>query len=235
MWLGPCPVADFVHDGKHTRCHYEYRWWYEYSGGKMTDWGAHHLDIAQWALGKDGSGPVDIEVLMSEKPSADPNAYNTHPKFKVQMTYEEGTKVIAMHGDGSGPHRMFDKDGKEREIQPSENGVLFSGSDGRLFVSRGTIVASDPKLLTEPLPANAVKLEVSPGHMVNFLDCVKSRKKPICSVEIGASSVIVCHVAVIALKTGKKLKWDPVAHRFDDDQANAMIGRKMRAPWKLEV
>ncbi|MBX7104975.1 MAG: Gfo/Idh/MocA family oxidoreductase [Gemmataceae bacterium] len=235
MWLGPCPPADYVNDGKHTRCHYEFRWWYEYSGGKMTDWGAHHLDIAQWAMGKDGSGPVAIEVLSFEKPSDDPNAYNTHPKFHVQYTYDDGTRVIAMHGDGSGPHKLFDKDGKESEIGPSENGVLFLGAEGKLFVSRRTILANDPKLISEPLARSAVRLSVSPGHMTDFLDCVKNRKMPICSVEIGASSVIVCHLGVIALRSGKKLKWDPVRNQFDDPEANAMIGRPRREPWGLVV
>jgi predicted dehydrogenase len=243
MWLGPTPMADYVSDDKHARCNYEFRWWYEYSGGKMTDWGAHHLDIAQWALGKDGSGPIAVEVIKATEPSNDPNEYNTHPEFHVQYTYEEGTKVIAMHGDGTGPHRLVDKDGNvprkgdgtEVQIGPSENGVLFVGTEGMVFVSRSTILASDAKLLAEPLSNGAVRLEVSPDHMVNFLDCVKSRKKPICSVDVGASSVIVCHLGTIALRTGEKLRWDPVRHQFDDAEANAMLSRKMREPWKLEA
>jgi predicted dehydrogenase len=242
MWLGPCPMADYVDDGKHTRCHYEFRWWYEYSGGKMTDWGAHHLDIAQWALGKDGSGPTAVEVLKSTPPSTDPNAYNTHPEFQVQYTYPEGTKVTAMSGGGSGPHRLVDKDGnlpkrnnQEFEISPNENGVLFIGEDGIIFVNRGRILASDARLLSEPLPSSATKLEVSGHHQLNFLECMKSRQKPICSEKVGASSVIVCHIGVIALRTGKKLQWDPVAHHFDDAEANAMLSRPMRAPWKLDA
>ncbi len=235
MWLGPTPMADYVADDKHARCNYEFRWWYEYSGGKMTDWGAHHLDIAQWALGKDGSGPIAVEVIKATQPSTDPNEYNTHPEFHVQYTYEGDIKVIAMHGDGTGPHRLVNKDGIEAHIGPSENGVLFVGTEGTIFVSRGAILASDAKLLAEPLATDATRLEVSANHMVNFLDCVKSRKKPICSVDVGASSVIICHLGTIALRSGKKLKWDPVKHQFDDAEANAMLSRKMREPWKLEV
>lgn len=243
FWLGPCPEADYVDDGKHTRCHYEYRWWYEYSGGKMTDWGAHHLDIAQWALGKDGSGPIAVETLKAEAPSDKPNEYNTHPEFHIQYTYDNGTKVIAMSNGGTGPHKLVDKDGnmpKRRDgseygISPDENGVLFVGDAGMIFVSRGTILANDAKLLTEPLPSSATRLEVSHNHMVNFLDCLKSRGKPITNVEVGASSVIVCHIGVISMRTGKRLKWDPVSHQFDDATANAMLSRHMRAPWKLEV
>jgi len=243
MWLGPCPMAEFVDNGKETRCHYQFRWWYEYSGGKMTDWGAHHLDIAQWALGRDGSGPIAVEVLRATAPSTDPNAYNTHPDFHVQYMYDNGTKVIAMSGGGTGPHRLVDKDGnvgkrkngEEIQIGPDENGVLFNGENGKLFVSRGTILASEAKLLSEPLPTSATKLEVSPHHQANFLECVKSRKKPICTVEVGVSSVIVCHIGVIAMRLGKKLKWDHAKSRFDVSEANAMLSRPMREPWKLET
>jgi len=241
FWLGPCPEADFVEDGKKTRCHYEFRWWYEYSGGKMTDWGAHHLDIAQWALGKDGTAPTRVEVLRSVAPLEGPNRYNTHPEFHVQFTYPEGTRLIAMHGGGTGPHKLCDKDGNlpknrkgdEWEVGPDENGVLFHGDEGKLFVSRSVLLASDPKILAEPLSGSAMRLEVSPGHMVNFLNCVRDRKQPICHVGIGVSSVIVCHLGTIALRLNKALSWDPVRNRFDDEAANAMLSRPMRAPWKL--
>lgn len=243
LWLGPAPMADYVADDKHARCNYEFRWWYEYSGGKMTDWGAHHLDIAQWALGKDGSGPTIVEVLQAVAPSKDPNEYNTHPEFHVQYTYDDGTRVIAMHGDGSGPHRLVDKDGNpprnkegaEIAIGPSENGVLFVGTEGTIFVSRSFILANEARFLAEPLPSGATRLEVSTNHMVNFLDCVKSRKSPICSADIGAGSVIVCHLGTIALRCGKKLRWDPARHELDDAEANAMRSRPMRGPWRLET
>jgi predicted dehydrogenase len=222
FWLGPTPKVDYVEKvaGKQTftRCHYEFRWWYDYSGGKMTDWGAHHLDVAQWALAKDGSGPIAVEGKGAE-PDKDPNAYNCHPSFEVTYTYDNGVKVIAMSG--------------------GENGVRFEGEDGKwLFVSRGKIEASDPKILSEPLPKDFVPVyEGRPtNHMANFMDCLRSRKRPICDVAIGHSSATVCHIGVIALRTGKKLKWDPQEQKFlGDDEANKMLSRPMRAPWKLEV
>lgn len=243
MWLGPCPDAEYVEDEHHGRCHYEFRWWYEYSGGKMTDWGAHHIDIAQWALGKDGTGPVEVEVLSSTPPSTAPNSYNVHPDFQVRYTYPEGTQLIALSKGGSGPLALVTKDGVapknskgvDAQLGPDDNGVLFIGEAGTIFVNRGVILASDARLLNEPLPPSATRLEVSTNHMGNFIECIRSRKKPICTVEVGASSAIVCHIGVIATRLGKKLKWDPAKHQFDDEAANGMISRPARMPWKLEV
>ncbi len=219
LWLGPAPMADYVelHKDKqtYTRCPYEFRWWYEYSGGKMTDWGAHHNDIAQWALGMDDSGPVAVEAE-GTAPSKEPNSYNCHPKFKVTYTYANGVKLICT-SDG-------------------ENGIKFNGEDGKwIFASRGKLEASDKALLTEKLPADATKLYHADNHMQNFLDGIRTRKPCICPAEVGFRSVTVCLIGVIALRTGKKLKWDPVAMKFDNDEANKMLSREMRKPWKLEV
>ena len=177
FWQGQTPKVDYVKE----RCHYEFRWWYEYSGGKMTDWGAHHNDIAQWALGMDGSGPIAVEAE-GEKPSMDPNSYNCHPTFKITYTYASGCKLICKsHG---------------------ENGVRIEGEDGKwIFVSRGLIEASDQaarpkrgrggkkggpsKILDAPLPKDATRLYVSANHMRNFLDGVRTRKPCICPASIG--------------------------------------------------
>jgi predicted dehydrogenase len=219
FWLGQTPMVDFAElkQGSHTftRCHYEFRWWYDYSGGKMTDWGAHHNDIAQWGLGMDESGPVAVEAE-GEAPSKEPNSYNCHPNFKITYTYANGAKLICTSG--------------------GENGIKFIGEDDKwIFVTRGKINASDKKLLDEPLGSGAARLYLSTNHMQNFLDGVRTRKPCICPAEIGFHSVSVCHIGVIALRTGKKLKWDPVKQVFDDAEANKLLSREMRKPWKLDV
>ena len=252
MWLGPTPKVPFRLDGGRTNCHYEFRWWYDYSGGKMTDWGAHHIDIAQWCLGMDGSGPVGVEVVDAAKAYAVGDGYNCQAQFKVKYTYANGATVMAMDGRGTPVKVLFradgkpltkkvKKDGKTEEVvldgvSGDENGVMVFGEKGTVFVNRSMIVASDSKILSEPLTKDDPKLyPTRPGnHMGNFLDCVKSRDQPICNVDVGAGSVIVCLIGTIALRTGKKLTWDPKTHQFDNAEANAMLSREMRSPWKLE-
>jgi predicted dehydrogenase len=226
FWQGP--VTNHV-DYIKQRCHYDFRWWYDYSGGKMTDWGAHHNDQAQWALGMDDSGPVEVSGT-GVKPSADPNSYNCHPDFEVTYTYANGATLVCM--------------------SKGENGVKYEGEDGKwIFVSRGLITASDEmtrpmkgkpgsgsKLLSEPLGKEAVRLYmVTNGHMNNFLDGIRSRKPCICTAEIGHRSVSVCHIGVISTRLGKKLKWDPTKQQFDDAEANKWLSRPYGGGWKLEA
>ncbi len=213
FWKGPTPDVAYIPQ----KCHYEFRWWYEYSGGKLTDWGAHHNDIAQWGLGKDGTGPIGATAVGSDLPK-DPNSYNCHHHFAVTYDYGDGVQLVT--------------------TSEGENGNRFIGDKGWIFVSRSRIEASDPKLLDEPLGPDAVKLTKSSDHMANFLEGVRTRNRPICDVEVGHRSATVCHIGAIALRLGIPVCWDPKAEQFTGpgaDKANAMISREYRSPWKLEV
>jgi hypothetical protein len=186
-------------------------------------------DIAQWALGMDGSGPASISAE-GEAPTKEPYCYNCHPTFKLQYVYANGVSVTCTDVPGHAPgHDRF----KARE------GVRFDGEDGQwIFVSRSEIIASDEKLLKDPLSPDAARLEVSTSHGGNFIDCIKSRKAPITNVEVGHRSVSVCHLGNIALRTGLKLRWDPSEEKFvgpGSEEANKWLSRPYRAPWKLEA
>ncbi|HEV3081430.1 MAG TPA: Gfo/Idh/MocA family oxidoreductase [Gemmataceae bacterium] len=238
FWLGQVPEAPYCKE----RVHYQFRWWQDYSGGKMTDWGAHHNDIAQWALGMDGNGPVSVDA-MGYPIETRPLCYNHPRNFEITYAYANGAELTCMAGDP-----RYDALGHQPALS-RQNGVLFIGKRPDpprkgapappapwIFVDRGNIHASHEGLLVGPLGANATRLEVSGDHMGNWLDCIRSRKRPICDIEIGHRSVTVCHLGNIALKLKRKLKWDPAKEEFDgDDEANGMLSREMRSPWKLEV
>jgi len=234
FWLGPTPQVEFVPQ----RCHYEFRWWYDYSGGKMTDWGAHHNDIAQWALGMDESGPISIRGT-GEAPANQAQSYNCHPTFEVTYTYGNGregaagTTLVCRSGPAANwPIR--------EGANVAGNGILFEGEDNKwIWVSRSSIQASDRALLNEELPAGATRLPRATNHMANFLSCVRSREQPICHAGIGHRSVSVCHLGVIGTRffPNTTLRWDPREERFVGDNAmaaNGHLGRAVRAPWRLE-
>src|SRR5438128_1522765 len=140
----------------------------------MTDWGAHHNDIAQWGLGMDRSGPIAVESQGMPTGQDCKQCYNAFPQFKVTYTYPDDITLIAS--------------------SEGENGVQFDGEKGWIFVSRETIRASEPKLLADPLPADATRLYVSNDHHGNFVDCMRSRKDTICTAEVGHRSVSACHI-----------------------------------------
>jgi len=222
-WLGQAPLTDYVPE----RCHQTFRYWWEYSGGTMTDWGAHHLDIAQWGAGHDRSGPVSIEA----KPPVEmiPGGFTAHSQYDANYGYADGVKLLCRSTTANNwSGGVIDKDGQQ-------HGIRFEGPDGWIFVSRGKIEASNPDLLTTPLPASATRLYASENHMRNFFDCVRSREQPICDAEIGHRSVSVCHLGVIALRLARKLQWNPATEQFmGDSDANTWLAREMRKPWSYE-
>ena len=220
MWLGSTPKVEYIPE----RTHVTFRYWWEYSGGTMTDWGAHHNDIALWALGLEHSGPVSVQG----KPLVEmiPGGFPASSQYEVKYVYANGV----IHNCRSTTANGWN--GTVLDPKGQQNGVKFIGTDGWVWVTRKEIEASDPELLVEPLPANAQRLPVSNDHMGNFFDCVQTRKQPICNAEIGHRSVSVCHLGVIAMRLGRELNWDPQAESFvNDAEANRWLAREMRKPW----
>jgi predicted dehydrogenase len=227
LWLGQAPKVPYVKE----RCHSSFRYWYDYSGGTLTDWGAHHNDIALWALGLEHNGPVTIQGRALVQPV--PGGYTAASQYRVEYTYANGVthtcQTIAREDPSGRP---------TGQMAPGElpNGVKFDGSEGWIFVSRSKIEANRPESISDPLPSNAERLYVSNNHMENFFDCVRSRQKPICDAETGHRSVSVCHLGVIAIRLGRKLKWDPANERFvGDKEADQWLAREMRKPWSYDA
>jgi predicted dehydrogenase len=224
MWLGPAPQVDYVKE----RTHFSFRYWWDYSGGTMTDWGAHHNDIALWGMGLDRSGPVEIEG----KPLVEmiPGGFTAYSEYDLRYTYANGvTHSCKSTTDDSWSGGVINREGQR-------HGIRFEGADGWIWVTRGDLSASKEDLIAEPLPSDAERLYLSGDHMKNFFDCVRSRKDPICDVEIGHRSASICHLGVIALRLGRKLKWDPVKEQFPGDkEANGWVAREMRKPWDYEA
>lgn len=220
FWLGQAPRVDYVKE----RCHVTFRYWWDYAGGTMTDWGAHHNDIARWAVGLDG--PVQVEARALAEPV--PGGYTAVSEYEVVFTYANGVRqVVKTTTDDNIYGGVVRKEGQH-------HGIRFEGADGWIWVTRGDLDASKEDLIFDPLPANATRLEVSGDHMGNFFDCVRSRKDPICRVEIGHRSASMCHLGVIALRVRKPLRWDVEREEFTGDNAaagNAFLAREMRKPY----
>lgn len=210
------------YNGKNA--HWDFRWWYAFSGGQMTDWGAHHNDIARWAIGADG--PISIEARETVGPIA--GGFNTCKEFEATLIWPGDVKQIIRTTTADNPFGgIIDPNGQR-------NGIRFTGSDGWLWVNRQDMQASKDEIFTTPLPDNAPKLEVSADHMKNFFDCVKSRKDPIARVEEGHRSANVGHLVIIAMQLGRKLQWDAKNEVFTGDgakEANTHLAREMRKPY----
>ncbi len=209
MWLGPAPFAPYTKD----RVHFNFRWIWDYSGGIICDWGAHLFDTAQWANDTERSGPVEVEGTGT---FWEGGLYNTVKDYDVTCKYANGVVMTCKPGNPS---------------------IKFIGTEGWVGNEgwRAPVKASSDAILNAKIGPEEVHLYTNPeGEHDDFLKCVKSRKDPYFPVDIGHRVSTVCHLANIAIKTGRKLKWDPQAERFqNDDAANAMLSRPMRKPWTL--
>ncbi|NDC53800.1 MAG: gfo/Idh/MocA family oxidoreductase [Planctomycetia bacterium] len=248
-WQGPVPLADYRFlqgpatkdkDGKeklpqaNTNGHYEFRWWYEYSGGKLTDWGAHHVDIAMWALALNGqtAGPTAIggtavhPVTFEDGVPLQHDRYNTATEFFFNVDFPGGTKLFIRND--------------------TDNGVLIEGNKGRIFVSRGKL-AGEPvdQLKDNPLPEGALakvyknlpmQENERKAHWANFLWCAKNNKEPISDVHSHMKMLTICHLAGISARLGRSLKWDDSTEQIvGDEQANAMLARPYRKGYEIEM
>jgi predicted dehydrogenase len=210
FWLGPAPPAPYAP----ARCHVNFRWIYDYSGGQVTDWGGHHPDCAQWGMGTERTGPIEIRNAKGVFPPDE--LWNTATEYYFEAIYASGVKMIVSN--------------KER------SGVTFEGSDGWVWVDRGKRDANPKSLLESKIGPNETHLYESSNHYRNFIDCVLSRKEPAAPVETAHRSITICHLGNIAMRLGRdKLRWDPDKEQIQGDaEAAKMLSRPYREPWKLE-
>lgn len=248
MWLGQAPLTDYRSSGKiieatgygaghpFTRTHNYFRWWYEYSGGKLTDWGAHHVDIAMWALGKSRGdvGLIKIEPKLVEHPvtfdsrgmPTQDDRFNTATQFHARVTFADGLVLdIRDRADDLG----------------FGNGIMFEGDQGRFFVNRGKLTGKPVEELKDnPLPDDALEKlygrRVKPWHMGDFVECIKTGATPASDVASHHYAISVCHAVNIALRLGRPLTYDPAKEDFvGDAQASSFVAREQRKGYETTV
>lgn len=207
FWLGPAPEAPYTEN----RCFWNFRWILDYSGGQLTDWAAHHCDIAQWGMGTESTGPVSVEGK-GEYPRD--GLYNAATHYHFDCMFANGVKMMC--GDDM------------------RGGVTFEGSEGWVYVNRGEIEADPKGLLTTTIGPNEIHLYESQSQHMNFLECVRTRSAPIAPIETAHRSISIAHLGNIAMQLGRKVNWNPDIERFvNDPEADRMLSRSMRGSWHL--
>ncbi len=239
VWLGPAPKVAYralpeIRQGYgggvplYSNCHYSFRNWHEYSGGKLTDWGAHHVDIANWALGATETGPSKVNpvefTLPVEYKDGNPvvdDQYNAATRFTIRVDMPDNVElIITSEGD---------------------NGILFEGTEGRFFVNRGKIAGKPVEdLKDKPLPEGAIEAvyggKVSANHTANFIEGMKARKQPISDVWSHNRMLEICHLSNIAMRLGRELRWDPNQREIiGDPQANSFLARESRKGYEINM
>lgn len=211
MWLGPAPQVPYCPG----RCHWNWRWISDYSGGQITDWAGHHIDIANWGMGTEYTAPVEIEGV-GVFPKVEDGLYDVAESYRFVCKYAEGfTMTVA-------------------DSEQIEMGARFEGTDGWVHVNRAGLNAYPQSVLDSVIGPDEIHLYESNNHIGNFLDCVKSRSQTIASAEAAHHSIMVGHLGLIAIKMRRKLKWDPKKERFINDvEANRLLSRPMRSPWHV--
>ena len=216
FWLGPTPVTDYIEERVHPQKSYSRPGWLRtdaYCCGMITGWGSHHLDSAHWGMGTEYTGPIEIK---GEAEYSKQGVWDVHGAFHIEYKYTNGVKLLCAHNE------VYNQ------------GVTFEGTDGWVYVRRGYIDTNPKSLLKEIIGLDELRLYKSDQHKRNFIECVKTRKETIAPVEIGHRSASACILGYHAMKLGRKLIWDPNKEAFDGDQeANRMLFRPYRSPWKI--
>ncbi|NLF68336.1 MAG: Gfo/Idh/MocA family oxidoreductase [Candidatus Anammoximicrobium sp.] len=239
FWLGPAPKVPYralpeMRTGYgggvplYSNAHYSFRNWHEYSGGKLTDWGAHHVDIACWAIGASATGPSKVTpveyTLACEYKDGYPvvdDRYNVATSFTIRAAMPNNVEMLI--------------------TSAGDNGILFEGTEGRFFVNRGRIAGSPVDALKDkPLPEGAIEEvyggPVSENHSANFIECMKSRKQPISDVWTHNRMLEICHLSNIAMRLGREITWDPAKREIvGDERANSFLARESRQGYEIKV
>jgi predicted dehydrogenase len=208
-WLGPAPEAPYAP----ARCHVNFRWMYDYSGGQVTDWGGHHPDCAQWGMGTELTGPIEIRNAKATFPP-DP-LWNTATEYSFEAVYENGVTLIVS--------------------STAPSGVTWEGTEGKVHADRGHHDSEPRSIVGSKIGPGEIHLYKSDDHFRNFIDCVISRAPTAAPVEVAHRSITIAHLGNIAMRLGREhLKWDPRTERIiGDDAASAMLSRPYRCPWVL--
>ncbi len=218
FWLGPAPKRPYQGFGPH----WNWRWIMDYSGGQLTDWCGHHVDIAHWGLGLDETGPIEIEGK-GEYPST--GLYDVPTAYDITCKYRDGAGINTAKG------------GVEMSITNNSvnpQGTKWIGENGWVFVRRGHIDAHPKSLLRQQIGANDIQLQHSTSHYRNFVDSVISRRQPLCPAETGHRSISVGLLGEIAMLLGRKIRWNPETEEIINDRAASnLLGRPYREPWVL--
>ena len=213
MWLGPAPDRPY----NPSRCHWNFRWISDYSGGQLTDWAGHHIDIANWGMDTEHSSPVEITGQATFPPAKD-GLFDTPPGYYFECQYAEGFTMIVA----------------DSTQQPKGMGTHFIGTEGWVHVSRQGLATHPESLQSSVIGPNEIHLYESNNHYANFLECVRSRAQTITPVEAAHHAIMAGHLGNIAMKLGRKVRWNPRAERFvNDPDADRYLSRPMRSPWHL--
>jgi predicted dehydrogenase len=227
LWLGPAPLAPYCYHRCRPYTEKEgWSVWYcisDYCMGMIGNWGVHHLDIAQWGNGTELGGPTEVEGT-GVFPQGMLTDAATH--WQVENRYANGVTLIHMDDETSRKHPL--------QQGGHGHGVMFLGAEGWVHVDREKLDAGPKSLLKATIGPNELHLFKSDNHHVNFIDAVKGRTKPAAPIDVAVRSDALCHLQQMAIKLKRKLRWDPAAEAFvGDDEANRMLDRPMREPWKL--